>query len=288
MDARESRLALERNRAWWEKLDGAGRKPAGRRSRNTGTVKLFAMTCGWLSADIGMMLGRERGMIRFPVPAYLIEHPRGYVLFDTGMHPDSQHDPHGRIGTLAGFFHVHFRPGEEIAARLEQLEVDPRSIRYLVNSHLHFDHTGGNEFIPEAKVIIQKREWEAGHLPELMEANAYNPHDYDHGHLLMQVDGSHDVFGDGTVVTIPTFGHTPGHQSLKVRLDTGDVVLAADACYFRKTLEDLHLPKLVHDRSEMLESLLRLRALRDAGARIFYGHDPEFWKQIPQAPLEVI
>lgn len=282
--------ALEGNQAWWERL--ARSAPASSSGRQTtykpAGVKLFAMTCGWLSSDLSMMLAGREGTIRFPVPAYLIEHPKGRVLFDTGMHPQSQHDAQGRIGELANFFKVDFRPGEDIRSRLEQLEIDADRIEHLINSHLHFDHTGGNELVPNAKVVIQEREWEAGHLPELMEANGYNPADYEHGHVIKQVNGEYDMFGDGTVVTVPTYGHTPGHQSLKVKLSTGVVVLAADACYLRSTLEDLHLPSLVHDRAQMMESLLMLRKLQAAGARIFYGHDPDFWKQVPQAPLEVV
>jgi N-acyl homoserine lactone hydrolase len=246
------------------------------------------MTCGWLSADLNMMLAGKEGKIRFPVPAYLIKHPKGCALFDTGLHPDSQHDAHGRIGELANFFDVEFRPGEDIKSRLEHLQIDADKIEYLINSHLHFDHTGGNELVPNAKIIIQKREWEAGRLPEMIEANAFNPNDYEHGHLIQQVDGEHDLFGDGTVVTIPTYGHTPGHQSLKVKLTSGDIVLAADACYLRKTIQDLHLPALVFDRTKMLRSLFLLRKLQSAGARIFYGHDPAFWSDVPQAPCEIV
>jgi len=277
--------ALRRNQAWWESLRDGRRSPSRRSPGRDGAVRLYAMTCGWLSADVSIMLGRATGRIRFPIPVYLIDHPKGRVLFDTGMHPATQSDPHGRLGKLADFFQVEFRPGEEITARLAQLDIDAGSIDYVVNSHLHFDHTGGNVLIPNARVVIQRREWEAGRLPELMQANSYNPRDYDLGHLVMQVDGAHDLFGDGTVVTIPTHGHTPGHQSLRVSLPSGEIVLAADACYFKRTLEELHLPKLVHDRSQMIESLLTLRRLRAAGARIFYGHDPEFWRDIPQAPL---
>ena len=100
----------------------------------------------------------------------------------------------------------------------------------------------------------------AGRLPGEVAANACNPHDYDHGQLVMQIDDEHDLFGDGGVVTVPTFGHTPGHRSLKVRLASGDVVLAADACCFRRT--QLHLPQLVHDRAAMLDSLPLLRRRR--------------------------
>ena len=280
--------ALDANQSWWESLSKASPGPVRRTQYKSAGVRLFAMTCGWLKADLKMMLAGKEGTIRFPVPAYLIEHPKGRVLFDTGLHPQSQHDAHGRIGELANFFHVEFRPGEDIKSRPEQLEVDADRIDYVINSHLHFDHTGGNELVPNARIVIQEREWEAGHLPELIEANAFNPNDYEHGHLVKQVNGEFDLFGDGTVVTVPTFGHTPGHQSLKVKLTSGDVVLAADACYLRQTIEDLHLPELVFDRAQMLDSLFLLRKLQSAGARIFYGHDPSFWQQVPQAPLEIV
>jgi len=251
-------------------------------------VKIYAMTCGWLTSDLAMMLAGKPGKIRFPVPAYLIDHPRGKVLFDTGLHPQCQHDARSRIGFLADFFNVEFRPGEDIQSRLEALDVDASRIEFLVNSHLHFDHTGGNELVPNAKIIIQQREWEAGQTPEFIKANGYAPADYDHGHLIQAVNGEHDLFGDGRIVTIPTFGHTPGHQSLKVRLDSGDVILTADACYLKETLTNLHLPGLVHNRTEMMNSLLLLRKLQRAGARIIYGHDPEFWAQVPQAPRQFV
>ena len=101
MDDRWSRISSTNNQVWWESLSGVGERRFGRSASSKNTVKLYAMTCGWLSADIGMMLGRAEGHIHFPIPAYLIEHPKGCVLFDTGMHPDCQHDPHQRLGEMA-------------------------------------------------------------------------------------------------------------------------------------------------------------------------------------------
>ena len=60
---------------------------------------------------------------------------------------------------------------------------------------------------------------------------------------------------------------------------------AADACYLRRTLEDLHLPRYVYDRDAMLAVLRRFRDWQAAGARIFFGHDAEFWATVPQAPV---
>jgi glyoxylase-like metal-dependent hydrolase (beta-lactamase superfamily II) len=244
-------------------------------------VRLHAFTCGWLTGPLGLFLEGEHGRLRVPVPAFLIDHPKGRVLFDTGLHPDVQHDPHGRLGFLADVFPAEFAPGEEVAGRLATVGVAADRVDVVVLSHLHFDHAGGLATIPNARVVVQRREWEAGRDAELAAKLSFAAQDYDHGHDVALVDGEHDLFGDGRVVCLPTHGHTPGHQSLRVRLDAGEVVLTSDACYLRRTLETDHLPPQPFDRDAMLASLRRLRALRDAGARLIYGHDAEDWKTVP-------
>jgi N-acyl homoserine lactone hydrolase len=95
------------------------------------------------------------GDITLPIPVYLIEHPKGRALFDTGLHPDCQHDPAGRLGPrLAGLFGFAFRPGEEVSARLEAVGRDPARIDLIINSHFHFDHAGGNALIPNAMMVV--------------------------------------------------------------------------------------------------------------------------------------
>ena len=134
-------------------------------------------------------------------------------------------------------------------------------------------------------MVVQKREWEAAQDPELAAKIGFFRADFDHGHPVKQVDGEHDLFGDGSVVCIPTYGHTPGHQSLKVRTEAGEIVITGDACYFCRTLRERRLPRFVYDREQMLASLDRLEALEKGGARLFFGHDPDFWKDVPQAPV---
>ncbi len=253
------------------------------------SLKVYAFTCGWVTGDFGRLMEGGEGDITLPVPVFLIEHPKGRALFDTGLHPDCQHDPVGRLGErLAGLFRIGFRPGEEIAGRLMALGRDPEKIDLVINSHFHFDHCGGNAQIPNATMVVQRREWNAGMDPDRAAKSGFNPRDFDLGHKLRLVDGEHDVFGDGSVVVLPTHGHTPGHQSLKLRLAGGDIVLAADACYFCRTLRERRLPRYVYDRDAMHASLDRLAALEKAGARIFFGHDPEFWQSVPQAPTALI
>ncbi len=244
-------------------------------------MRLHAFTCGWLEGPLSVFLAGESGRIRIPVPCFLIEHPLGVALFDSGLHVQMQDDAAGRLGNLARVFSVQFQSGEEVSARLRAIGVDPERVQFLVNSHLHFDHTGGNAQVPNARLVVQRREWDAGQAAEQIATGAYNPRDYGLGHDLVLIDGEHDLFGDGRVVCLPTYGHTRGHQSLRLRLAGGEVVLTADACYLRRTLEALHLPPLADDAEEMRRSLLRLRALRAAGARLIFGHDPDDWATVP-------
>lgn len=244
-------------------------------------MRLHAFTCGWLGAPLGLFLAGEHCRIRVPVPVFLIEHPRGRVLFDTGLHPAIQSDAAGRLGEIARIFPAEFRPGEEVVARLAARGVAAEQIDYVILSHLHFDHAGGLATIPNARLVVQRREWEAGRDSERAAALSFARADFDCGHDLLLIDGDHDLFGDGRVVCVPTFGHTPGHQSLRVRLDGGEVVLTADACYLRRTLDTGHLPPQPYDAAAMEASLTRLRAFRDAGARLVYGHDAEAWATVP-------
>ena len=122
---------------------------------------------------------------------------------------------------------------------------------------------------------------------ELAALRGFNRRDFDLGHARRLVEGEHDLFGDGSVICLPTPGHTPGHQSLRVRLASGDIVLAGDACYFCRTLRERRLPKNVHDRAQMQASLEKLAQLESGGARIFFGHDDRFWRDVPQAPAAI-
>jgi glyoxylase-like metal-dependent hydrolase (beta-lactamase superfamily II) len=123
-------------------------------------------------------------------------------------------------------------------------------------------------------------------------AMRYNPSaiDFDHPLDYRLVDGEHDVFGDGQVVLLPTYGHTPGHQSLLVRAGKGaELVLTADACYTRENMDRDVLPNVLWDPQEMSRSLAKLRELRDRqGATVIYGHDAGQWQELVRAPTPLI
>ena len=247
------------------------------------TVELYAFDCGQLSMPAGTFLEGEEGIMTVPVPAFLIKHRKGNVLFDSGLHDKLRTDPLGYFGEdLNAIVEVHYRGDEAIEACLESIDVGVSDVSHLVNSHLHFDHCGGNCKITDAPVVIQKKEWEwaTKSEPDL----GYYTSDYQTGQDIKTVQGEFDIFGDNSVVCLPTYGHTPGHQSLRVRTERGEFVLTGDACYLRRTLEELHMPGVLFDREDAIASLHRLRALQSRRAQIVYGHDPELWPGIVKAP----
>jgi N-acyl homoserine lactone hydrolase len=252
------------------------------------TVQLYAYTCGFVTIPYGFLLAGMKGMITVPVPAYLIVHDKGRALFDSGLNLQSQTDPLGYFGEEGLKYNTfHFLPGEEVAARLSATGVAPADVDLVINSHLHYDHSGGNDQLPNAEVVVQSREW--AHACACADQNlGYLAKDFDTGQRVRKVHGEHDVFGDGSVVCLPTYGHTPGHQSLRVRTEHGgEFILCGDACYLKQSLDEMHAPGVIADKAAALAVFQRFREMQTRGSRIMYGHDPEFWKTVPQAPVRL-
>lgn len=245
------------------------------------TVSIEPLRCGTLTAGRNMFeVGGDETEVELPVPAWLVRHDAGTVLFDTGMHPDLT-GPGEFADTVALFFDVGLGRDDLVDARLRDAGVEPTDVDLVVLSHLHFDHTGGLALVPDARVVVQRDEWQAGADDDVAAANSFRSSEYRLGHDVVLADGEHDVFGDGLVTCIPTPGHTPGHQSLRVRLADREVVLAADCAYFTSTLDGGPLPPIGHDHDLHARSLESLRTMRDAGAMIVPGHDRAAFDALP-------
>jgi len=241
--------------------------------------KIVPLEIGRLDADLAELIGTP-GRALMPVPSWLIEHPRGLVLFDTGLHQELQTD-RSRLRKLFKTTVVDFDAGEELAARLAAAGVVPADVDIVVFSHLHFDHAGGTVEVPNARLVVQASEWETGHHPGLVEFGLYDPASFDLGHDVEQIAGVHDLFGDGSIVCLPTPGHTRGHQALRVELASGPVVLTGDCVYFERMLDEMKVPDFGFDKEQQLQSMRELLALREAGCRLLYGHDLEQFRSLP-------
>lgn len=239
-----------------------------------------------MTSALNLFLSGIEGDITYPVPIYVIEHPRGLVLIDTGLHPELAHG-HGRLKNLAGVFQVHLADdGSESAGNvLGVAGFDPALVSHVILTHLHFDHGGGLREIPNATVFVQKNEWLVLSDEEQIALGSYNRDDVDLGHHRVELDGDHDVFGDGTITCLLTDGHTPGHQSVRVRTESGTYLVCGDCCYLRRTIDDEHLPAFAHDSERQLASVRRLAGERRHGATLLYGHDPEQWAAIVRTGL---
>jgi len=237
------------------------------------TVTITRLDCGTLTAGRSLF---ERGAadepVELPVPSWLVRHPQGTLLFDTGMHAELTR-PGELLDAVSLFFGVGLDADRLVDAQLRRAGVDPAEVDVVVLSHLHFDHAGGLAAIPDARVVVQRDEWAAGADDELAARNSFRADDYRLGHDVVLADGDHDVFGDGLVTCLATPGHTPGHQSLRVRLADREVVLAADCAYFTATLDGGPLPPIGHDHDQHARSVQRLRDLRASGTTVIPGHD---------------
>ncbi len=214
-----------------------------------------------------------------PMPFYVIRHPKGTLLIDTGAHPDVITDPIGRWGGLAKAFVPVMKPGEEVVGSLKSIGLDVKGVDLVVNSHLHMDHAGGNAFFAHCPVYVHARELAYVRENPGLEGKGYYKADWDHPLDYRTFAGEWDVFGDGRVVFFESFGHTPGHVGCVVRLDrTGTVVLACDTL---PLMENLDLPDLMPRNAwkaePLRESIKVLQGWRGRGATIVSGHDPWQW-----------
>ncbi len=256
-------------------------------------IRVLALGTGAIELDRASMLSDLAPGQPWTVPvlSFLVDHPRGRLLFDTGIHPVARVDPVGRLGAeRARRLRVTSAPGDDVVSQLARLGLTPDAVSHVANSHLHFDHCGGNEFFPRAVFLVQRPELEAARRPGFVPGYSPSPIDFEHRLDYRLVEGEHDVFGDGSVLLFPTYGHTPGHQSLLVRAGRGAlVVCAADACYTRENMDRDVLPNILWDPAVMRESLAALRRLRDRdGATLVYGHDPAQWAATPRAPASLV
>jgi glyoxylase-like metal-dependent hydrolase (beta-lactamase superfamily II) len=235
------------------------------------TATIIGLECGRLRQQERVLLaGGSRDVIEIVVPSWLVRHAAGDVVFDTGLHP-SLASTTDSLGPMARLFEPVLTDDGSVGRRLEQHGLDPHGSLTVVVSHCHFDHVGGLCELPNARVIVNADEW--AFAMAAGQEGGFDTALIDLGHDLLRVTGEHDVFGDGSVVCIPTPGHTCGHQSLRVRTDDGPVILTADACYFTATLDDGILPPFGFDHDLQRTSLAMLRRERDAGTRIVPGHD---------------
>jgi N-acyl homoserine lactone hydrolase len=236
-------------------------------------VELHLFSCGTLTS----------GGVAVPVPFFLIRHPDGDAIVDGGNPLAVARDPHAHWGALADHFQVSMTEDDHCVAQLGAAGVNPDSIRYVIQTHLHIDHTGALGHFPRATVVVHRRELDAARGADPPEDAGYVRADFDRADLDWQpLAEDADLYGDGTLRTVASHGHSAGHMSLLLTLPrTGAVLLTGDASDTRRQFDGLDRPRVIYSREEANASLERLRALaRETNALVIPGHDPDEWARL--------
>lgn len=251
-------------------------------------VQLYAMDCGRATfadvdmfADDGSFAGQERTLVD---PCYLIRHPDGDLIWDTGF-PDAVADMPDGLNAMG----AHITRAHKLADQLAQLDLTPGDIEFVSFSHAHGDHTGNGNLFAGSTWIVDADERAYLFRPEAR-ADAqsfgfYNQLENAQTRLI-EGDADLDVFGDGTVTIVQAPGHTPGHTILRVNLaNAGTVLLTGDMWHLAESRERRTVPRFNRDRAQTLASMDKVEALaRETNARVVRQHVAEDFESMPRFP----
>ena len=261
-------------------------------------MRLYVFSSGWLTLDKSGLQTGATGKITVPVAFFLIKHPKGNVLFDTGNNDKIITDP-TYWGPLATALEPGRSPDVAIDAQLNKIGVKPADINYVVLGHMHLDHAGNVGKFPSATIVYQRDEIVNAFWPKPGFGCCYITGDFamlrnDVGQnspnrqKVIELNGDLDLFGDGSLYIHRQVSHTPGSQMLLVRLPkTGPVVLTSDVCYLMENLQKDILPSvaLAYNPAGMLDGYAWIKHLMSAeGADVIFAHDAETFKKHKQSP----
>jgi len=216
--------------------------------------------------------------VRFPVYSVLIEHPDGLIMYDTGY--DLEHVNH-----VLPFEQPQQTTDQTIPAQLKSCGFDPEQVSFLVNSHFHFDHVGGNKYLTNATNLVSKEELRHAKVPEPFERLGYSDLSFDYpGTKYEQISGDIEIASGVWLYETP--GHTAGHYSLLVEMDDQPtMIFAGDAAYTQENIERQIVGGFHLDPTAAVESIRRLKRLaKTHGGQIFPSHEMEpflAWKKAP-------
>jgi N-acyl homoserine lactone hydrolase len=263
----------------------------------SGPIQWFLRDEGRMAKLKGFGIGVPKDQfVRAPIQCFLVEHPgAGAILIDTGFHASVAVKPRSNLGMFGTVIYrdIDMRPEQSAAAQLRERGIEPATVGTVIMTHLHPDHASAIVDYPEATFLVSSAEWEAA--SEGGQRDGYVKRQFDHGfdYRLVDFDSddansfsgfarAFDVFGDGSVRVVFTPGHTMGHMSVVLRTARGEVLLAGDAMFMNRTLEDDHLPHMLADAHLFRRSLREIRQYYNEtpGAVVIPGHDLEAWQRL--------
>ena len=241
--------------------------PAASAQKQSGVEKLYIINCGeGIAGNVSLWSpGVNEGKPQdFADSCYLIKHAQGWFLWDTGITDAIAAMPQGQAPANPGATHWYRRV--TLAGELNKLGLKPMDLKFLAVSHTHPDHIGNVELFPQTMLLVQKAEYDW--------PSPFGPR-FKAEHPVTKLEGDRDVFDDGSVVILSTPGHTPGHQSLLVKLPKrGAVVLSGDAVHFRDNFDNRRVPSMNIDADKTKASMQKIAdVMNKEHAQLWINHD---------------
>ena len=251
------------------------------------TLRLYILDCGKITgvgeAAFGFQPGQLANTEMF-TPCFLIAHPRGTMIWDTGEIADAQFKAPGPATQGA------FTVAKPLLPQLAEIGYTPRDITYLALSHYHGDHVANANLFAGSTWIVQKIERDAMFakpVPGVRGApNRALYGELEKSKALLLNNEDHDVFGDGTVIIKFTPGHTPGHQSLFLKLArTGPVLLSGDLYHYPEELKLKVVPSFDFNKEQTAKSRAMVEEFVSRNkAQLWIQHDAANGLKLGKSP----
>lgn len=261
-------------------------------SKNT---KMYVLDTGEMMMDKNFMVSMHNpatvanpeqpaDFIKFPVYAVLIDHPEGKILFDTGCNPESMGEEGRWPEAVQAMFPLIQDESCYLINRLEQLNVRPDDVKYVVASHLHLDHAGCLELFTKATIIVHDNELANTMKQYAMtkDMGAYVWSDIDawikndlHWKTIMPNEDEVEL-AEGIKILNFGAGHAWGMLGLHVSLPgEGDILLVSDAVYSEENYgPPAKIPGIIYDSLGYLSAVDRIRKYAErTNAQVWFGHD---------------
>ena len=262
-------------------------------------ARLYVFSSGALTIGKGILqnLAPNDPPIVIPVCFYVIKHPKGNILFDTGNNDKLIKDINYWPAAVQGLKPVN-TPDVAIDVQLKKIGLTPDDIKYVIPSHLHLDHGGNIGKFPNSTIVVQKSEIQNAFWPEPGTGGPYILGDvlplrapnsnFPNAQKMIQLDGDLDLFGDGSVLIKRWVAHTPGSQVAQIKLkNSGTIILTGDNVYFRENVEKNLPPNIVlaYDPAGYFKFYEYIRrVLATEKGDYFTAHDPDAFKSLKKPP----